>query len=394
MLKTLLALLCAAMLAAPAGAVVLGNPACQALLQEGRALAASGRFKEAMDKFMAAKNADPSASAPLAAVGHLLWMLSEDSANPNAAKARQQAELSIQMALKLDAEDPLAQEVQRLMSEEKPAPLHQPSREANAAAAEGEALFQAGKYAEALVRFQRAAELDPAFSTAYVYAGDCYFAQKQYAPAEALFRKATEVEPLNGQAWRFLSDALALQGRMEAAQQALLNGIAAQPSQRPSWDKLAYLRKAAGKPLQPLQLVRKVRLKQDGDSGKYSMVLDASLADKDQASTPDSALWIALGAIEANLRNQKDGPPLSPYQLELESWRKTMTVADELSVKPDFKLTDPGLLHMRELAKAGQLETAVLLLLYKESYRPELEAWKAANPNGVKKFIDTVALRP
>lgn len=393
MLKTLLALLCAAILAAPAGAVVLGNPACQALLQEGRALAASGRFKEAMDKFMAAKNADPGASAPLSAVGHLLYMLSEDSANPNAAKARQQAELSIRMALKLDAQDPLAQEVQRLMSEEKPAPLHLPSREANAAAAEGEALFQAGKYTEALARYQRAAELDPAFSSAYVYAGDCYFAQKQYAPAEALFRKATEVEPLNGQAWRFLSDALALQGRMEAAQQALLNGIAAQPSQRPNWDKLAYLRKAAGTPLQPLQLVRKVHLKQDGD-GKYTMQVDASLVDKDKASVPESALWIALGAIEANLRNQKDGPPLSPYQLELESWRKTMTVADELSVKPDFKLADPGLLHMRELARAGQLETAVLLLLYKESYRPELEAWKAAHPNGVKKFIDTYALRP
>lgn len=394
MLKILLALACATLYAAPAAAVILGNEASQALQKEGQVLAVKGQYKEAIDKFVAAKNADPAASGPLSAVGHLLYMLSEDPNNANAAKARQQAELSIQMALKLDPKDPLAQEVQRLLSDEKPAPLHQASREVNAIVYQGEAQFHAGKYAEALALYQRAIALDPAFSAGYVYAGDCYFVQKQYPEAEALFRKAAEVEPLNGQAWRFLADALAFQGKREPAQQALMSGIAAQPSQRPSWDKLAYLRKAAGTPMQPLELVRKVHLKQDGETGKYTVEVDASVVDKNKTGVPESAIWIALGAIEANLRNQKDGPPLSPYQLELESWRKVMMVADELSVKPDFKLTDPGLLRMRELARAGQLETAVLLLLYKESYRPELEAWKAANPNGVKKFVDMYALRP
>jgi hypothetical protein len=46
------------------------------------------------------------------------------------------------------------------------------------------------------------------------------------------------------------------------------------------------------------------------------------------------------------------------------------------------------------LARADQLETALLLLEYKESYRAEFEAWKKAHPDGIRKFIDTYALQP
>ncbi|MBB5606278.1 MULTISPECIES: hypothetical protein [unclassified Janthinobacterium] len=49
---------------------------------------------------------------------------------------------------------------------------------------------------------------------------------------------------------------------------------------------------------------------------------------------------------------------------------------------------------MRKLADAGQLETALLMLQYKEAYRPELEAWKTAHPDGVRKFINVYHLMP
>ena len=57
-------------------------------------------------------------------------------------------------------------------------------------------------------------------------------------------------------------------------------------------------------------------------------------------------------------------------------------------------MSDPALLAMQGLARDGQLEPAIFVLLYKESYRPEYERWLAAHPGGVKAFIDRYGLRP
>jgi hypothetical protein len=46
------------------------------------------------------------------------------------------------------------------------------------------------------------------------------------------------------------------------------------------------------------------------------------------------------------------------------------------------------------MARDGQLEPAILILMFRQSYRPALEAWGAAHPRGVKEFIDRYGLRP
>ena len=55
---------------------------------------------------------------------------------------------------------------------------------------------------------------------------------------------------------------------------------------------------------------------------------------------------------------------------------------------------DPAILKLKSIADAGQLEPALLLLTYRESYRAELEAWKQRNPNGVRQFVERFALKP
>ena len=49
---------------------------------------------------------------------------------------------------------------------------------------------------------------------------------------------------------------------------------------------------------------------------------------------------------------------------------------------------------MQALAKDGQLEPAILLLMFRQSYRPALNAWLGANTGGVKGFIDRYGLQP
>lgn len=366
------------------------NAEAEALVQQGHLLQTQGKLKEAFEKFSAAAQADPTASVPLSSIAALLFRISQQMQGGDAAKLRQQSEGLAQQALQKHANDPVALEVLRELNDDKPLPLHEPTPEAAAALHEGELLFNQNKLDEALAHYERAAALDPQYSLAWIYAGDCYYFQKKYAEAEQRFRKGVELEPLNSQGWRFLADALAAQDKPGPAEGALMSGIAAQPSQMPNWVKLNQLRTLSGFPLTPLNLVRKAKGTLDPATKTLNLTIDPSLKSLDPARQPDAGFWMAFAAHQA--LEGKAGTP--PFASEVAAWRKALTVADELSAKGGGELQDPALKTLHMLAKADQLEPALLLLQYKESWRAEFEAWKTAHPEGVRKFIDGYQLRP
>lgn len=374
------------------------NDAAAALVQEGDTQLFQRKPAEAIRSYEAAMKADATSSVPLSKLANALYFLSilqTDAAKKS--EWRAQSEAFAQRALKLAPRDPIAQEVLRMLSEEKPAPLHEPTEQASNLKHEGEQLFVAGKLDEAREKYLQAAQADPLYSTAWIYAGDCYFAQKKWADAEELFRKGVTIEPLNSQGWRFLSDALGAQGKRAAAEEALLNGIAAQPSQMPNWGKLAHLRAALGTPLKPLGLVRKVSVTIDPTTSKPTVNLDSAFSGgTGEQKTADGGAWLMLGMREANIRvkNREDNIASTPFAIELASWEDAMKVASEIEANGGAALTDPGLIAMQTLAKADQLEAGLLILRYKESYRPEFEAWKKAHPDGIRKFVDTWGLQP
>jgi tetratricopeptide (TPR) repeat protein len=386
-----LALACAA-----AQASVLPNKAAEPLVQEANVLVAQGKYQDAVAKFQEAAKADPAASSPLSGIANVLLKASLGATGDAAARLRQQSESVARQALTLGADDPLAQEVLRNLLDDKPAPLHVPTQAAWKATQEGEVLFQSNKPAEALLKYQEALRLDPQYSTAEVNAGDCYFVQKQWPQAEQHFRKATEIEPLNGQAWRFLADALGWQAKWSASEAALLNGVAAQPNQLPTWDKLASLRNKQGYPLTALNLKRKSRVTLDPASGKYTVQLDSEFSGKDSKQAADGAVWLAVATYEVNARskNQQEKATDQPFAIEVQAWRAALGIVDETVAKGGEDIHDPALLNLRALAKDDQLETGLMLLAYKESWRGEFEAWKKAHPDGIRKFVNTYALRP
>jgi len=171
----------------------------------------------------------------------------------------------------------------------------------------------------------------------------------------------------------------------------LYSSIAADPSQRPSWGKLARLRAAAGLPLKALAFRRGVRVVQGAD-GKFTINVDKSIAES--GNTPNYAIRLALAMGEVNLRKDAAAKGRSPYETELEAWRLALKVMDEAGAAGGEGVSDPALLQMQALARDGQLETAILLLMFRQPYRPALEAWLAANPGGVKLFIDRYGLQP
>ncbi len=384
----LLALVCAA-----SQASVLPNKAAEPLVQEAQLLAAQGKYREAITRFQEAAKLDPASSMPLSGVAHVLMKASQTAQGDAVAQLRQQSESMARQALVLGADDPMAQEVLRNLLDDRPSPLHVPNQQACKAMQEGEVLFQSNKPDEALVKYEEAARLDPQYSSAVVNAGDCYFVQKKWPEAEALFSKAAQIEPLNGQAWRFLSDALSWQGKWAASETALFNGVAAQPNQLPTWDKLASLRSKQGYPLTALNLKRKSRVVADPQrDGKLAIQMDAEFNGKDNQQVPEGAVWLAVAMYELNARAKN--PADQPFAIELAAWRTALQAVDEVVAKGGQDIKDPALLNLRQLARDDQLEAGLLLLEYRESWRAEFEAWKKAHPDGIRKFVNTYALRP
>lgn len=390
-----LSLLAASLIAPWALAADPCNDACQTLLSEGHTLQAQGQFPQAYEKFKAAATASPQASIPVSSVAGLMFSMSRGAKPEDAVKLRSSARTIAMQALQLAPLDPVALEVLRELDDDGPSPLHTPTPAAAALRNQAEVLFGQHRYPDALAKYEAAMAADPKYSMAWVGAGDTWFMQRDWVHAEALFRRATEIEPNNAQAWRFLADALVAQNKRDAGEAALIGGIGADPSQRPDWTKLASIRAGIGMPLKSLQLRRGGRVTQDPD-GKFTVAIDDWVMATPQS--PDTGLRITLAITEAADRrdnaDKKNAKPLSPWDIELHAWRTALKVVDELHEKDGKPLTDPALLQMQAMARDGQLEPALLLLQFRQAYRPALEAWSEAHPNGVKTFIDRYGLAP
>lgn len=389
---TLAALLAVLQVAAAPGAradIGCGQP-CRGLVLEAQALEGRARYQEALTKYKAAEHADPTASIPLSLAAGLVLKLSTVAPQDKAPQLRDMARALAERAASLAADDPVAQEVLRMLDDPAPSPLHQPNTRAAKLMADGEAAFARQDCKAALAKYEATMLADPQYSSAWVAAGNCHYMQRDFTRAEALFRAATVIEPHNSQAWRYLSDALFYQDKRAAAEAALYKAIEADPSQRPNWGKLASYRAGAGLPLKALGLRRGVRVSENA-GGKYVITLDPQT---DAEKTPDHAIRLALGMTEAQLRTDDTDRRMSAFEIELASWRQALKIADEAEASGGAGLTDPGLLQVRALAREGQLEPAILLLMFRQAYRPALQAWMAANPGGVKYFIDRYGVMP
>lgn len=349
------------------------NEKAQALVNEGKALQAEGKGKEAFQRFKEARLADPNASTPVSLMAHLLYLFSTAAPANDVAKFQQQATAAASAALKLDERDPVALEVLRALSDDVPQKRHQPTDAAHKAVDEGELLFNAGQFDAARKKYELAEQLDPAYAEAVLLQGDCYFMLKDMPRAEQLFRRAAQIDPLYGAAWRFLFDSLMRQDKFKDADAAAMGAIAATPSERQSWMRVAMMQDQWGIKMSRFRMAPRVRF--DGKT----IYMDADIPPNDHL------FWLAYGLSLTTAGTEK--ADASPFARELYAWDNALQIAIE--AKADQKLEDENLRQLLRFRKAGQLKTAIFLLMYKEVYRADFEAWKKANPGAIKTFIET-----
>lgn len=369
-----IALLAALLHLAPAQAELHpSNEKAQNLLKEGNALLAAGKGNEAFQRFREAALADPKASTPVSMMAYMLQLSSTAAPAGEVARIRQQAASAANAALKLDQRDPVAMEVLRALSDDVVQKRHQPNDAARKAANEGEILFNEKQYDAARKKYELAEQLDPAYAEAVLLQGDCYFMLGDMPRAEQLFRKAIQIDPLYGSAWRFLFDAHMRQGKFKDADAASIGAIASKPSERQAWMRVGLMQDQWGIKMRTFRLTPRVRL--DGKT----LNMDSEIPQNDHL------VWLAYGMSLTNASTEMSNA--TPFARELYAWDNALQIAAEAKV--DKQVEDESLRDLQRFHKAGQLKAAVFLLMYKEAYRADFEAWKAANPGAIKHFIDT-----
>ena len=374
MLRTFL--LCLSLLllgdAVAAAAVNLGNPASQILIREGNQFELEGKFNDALQRYRAAMQADPATSVPHSLTAALFLKVAAGADPEHKKTYRDEARREAKAALAIADNDPAAQQVLLgLMEEIEP---YRTSPQAEEAMRAGESAFTRKDFPLAIQHYTRAAEIDPKYAAAILYIGDAYFAMEQYGDAEKYFRKATQIDPMLTQAWRFLADTLNRLGRRADAEAAALGAIAARPSEVPSWAWLAQTRSPQG--LRSFALQRGADV--DVAGGKIS--LDPSGV---------GTFWMSFGI--SRIAQDKH---LSVFGAELAAWETAFKIDAELAGKDKAVENDAGLRQMRQFFRDGNLKPALFLLLYRDAYRADFEAWKLANPGAIKRFIDQYELQP
>lgn len=358
--------------------VVTNVPAARTLISQGAAFQEDGKLNEALASYRAAAKADPRASEPLSYLALLMIFVSQNTDAKYVEQYREQAQTYAREALKVDERDPNAMEALRQLADGVPQQRRQPLPAAFQALREGELLFGERKYAEAAMKYQQARRLDPDYADAVVFLGDCFYMQGDMPRAEEKFRQATVMDPLYGAAWRYLYDALKKQGKQTEAAQAAYGALASQPSSVPNWQRVVAAMHDAGRGVTRFKWQPKASMK-----GR-EMQIDPG------APASDGLAWMAY-ALSAAAQDKGDmgeaGKKQSAFTRELEIWKSTLQIISETGNAD--KIKDEGLREMIRFHKGGQLQAALFALHYKESFRADFEAWKKAEPEGLKRFVET-----
>jgi tetratricopeptide (TPR) repeat protein len=344
--------------------------AARTLISQGHAQSQAGNYNDALASYRAAVKADPAASEALSYLALLMVRASQNTEAKYIESYRAQARDYANAALKVDARDPNAMEALRQLEDGVEQRRRAPAAAAIKAVNEGELLFSEGKYAAAALKYEQAILLDPGYADAVVFLGDCYYVQGDMARAEQKFRQATVMDPQYGAAWRYLYDALRKQDKRAEAEAAAFGALAAMPSALPNWLRVVESMELAGPPLAQFKWQPRAAVK------GTEIQIDPTGPESD--GTAWTAYGLSLAAADAKL---------APFARELATWTSTLQIISELGSAD--KIQDPGLRHMIAFHKGGQLKAALFALHYKEAYRAEFEAWKKAEPDGLKRFVET-----
>jgi len=224
--------------------------------------------------------------------------------------------------------------------------------EAKAALNQGEAAFSRRDTKAAFAAYAHAADLDPTYYTAKLFAGDACFTSGDYACAGEWFAKAIALDPNRETAYRYWADALYKSGKSHEALQKYEQGIVAEPFSRLSWNGLLQWAQLTKTQMDSLVIPRP---KIDSTNNKINVTIAPN------GSAAEMTAWLVYAGCRAgDAGKDKSGKtPLPAYTPELES-KCLFLAADALASTKDADLT-PALRNLLALKHDGMIECWVRL---------------------------------
>ena len=86
---------------------------------------------------------------------------------------------------------------------------------------EGKALANQSNYADAVIAFNKAVEINPQYIDAWLRKGEALYAQKKYSAAIEVFNRAIEIDPQDAEAWLNKGKTLYAMGTRESYKMAI-----------------------------------------------------------------------------------------------------------------------------------------------------------------------------
>jgi tetratricopeptide (TPR) repeat protein len=226
--------------------VLAETPSADSLGAAGQAAYEAGDLETAFTAVQQALSIDPDHAAALRIRGRILLdvgIAGQYEGDPRSSEMIFQGLTDLQRSLELEPTGPEAEAVSELLlllsgNSLFPDPQVDCPEDAEAALSEAEAHFGHGELAEAAEDYERALAGCPDNATWWMYYGDVFFLQEDYTGALLKFERALELEPCHWRAHRFASDTHHRLGDLPRTYRSALLSVACNPTYEKGWDYL------------------------------------------------------------------------------------------------------------------------------------------------------------
>jgi Flp pilus assembly protein TadD len=351
------------------------------LFRQGKRLQALPLLEELVQK--TPQDAELLVDLAASLIEHAATFSSEDAA----AKERFRARDLVQKAWALGNYSPLTENLRQLLRD---LPANGAIKFSDNPAVEsamdaGEAAFARRDFPAALTAYAKALELEPTNYSAALFTANTYDRMNDFARASQWYERSMRLDPNIETAFRYDADMLARQGDMAKARSMLIAAAVAEPYNKIVWREIrawALINHTAFKLVYvPIPIE---------DSGQPAQLLPA---------------WRAYHAVIADWRKggkfQKHFPQEAAYRHSLPEESEALTAAAGVleTLKQDDKdsklLADdtaPGLLL--RLHETGLIDPYVLFSLGDDGIARDYDAYRAANRNKLKHYMDKFVMPP
>ncbi len=241
-----------------------------------------------------------------------------------------------------------------------------PANPAEVLMQEAEKAFSAGDYPAAMTKYQAAAQADPHFYEASLYAGDTAYVQNDLPTAAHWFQRAVEIDPNRETAYRYWGDAILKLGNdPDAAKEKFIDAIVAEPYNRFAWQGMEQWAQIEHAVLLAPTIERPAAPAVDPNKPN-NITINIDPGKTDDKKNPGGWAWLTYSMIRATYRGEtfkKEFPNEKEYRHSLKEEDAALSlVASTLEEKKiERDSLDESLRNLLDLNDAGMLDCWILI---------------------------------